>query len=182
MSDDEFATLFDERYEITNFGNRNVFIQEFDKEVFEQHAQQVPSKTHSESTLTRSQPPLYKIKVNDVETDSGNVQKSIRSNSYGGVPVALKRIAIKHKNVITAKFLSLNKYLLLVNNGYDFIGDYCSDISSSIEMLNVSNEVVSVSSSLDSPIGIVFKYYPNIAVSAKGNNIVVPQKGNVEVQ
>lgn len=186
LTDDEFAELFDERYEIRNFGDNIVFLQEFDKEVYKQTGYGVPSLKHSESTLTRSRLPLYKVNVNDVRTESGLVREEIRPGVYGRVPIALRRVGIKH-DVIAAKFLSLNKSLILAN-GYDFIGDYCSENNNTIRALNVSpsGEVVNVSSDEESsPLGIVFKYYRNTAVTAKkedNGGVVIPRGGSVEVE
>lgn len=186
LTDDEFAELFDERYETCNFGDNIVFLQEFDKEVYEQTGYGVPSLEHSESTLTRSRLPLYKVNVNDVRTESGLVREEIRPGVYGRVPIALRRIGIKYNDVIAAKFLSLNKSLILAN-GYDFIGGYCSE-NNTIRALNVSpsGEVVNVSSDeKSSPVGIVFKYYPNTAVTAKkedNGDVVIPRGGSVEVE
>lgn len=97
------------------------------------------------------------------------MQGEIRPGVYGRVPIALRRIGIKHTETIAAKFVSLNNSLILAN-GYDFIGDYCSENNNTIRALNVSQsgEVVTVSSDEESsPVGIVFKYYPNTAVTAK---------------
>lgn len=184
LTDEEFANLFDERYETRDFGDSVVFLQEFDREVYKETGYGVPSLKHSESTLTRSQLPLYKIKVNGIRTESGFVREEIRPGVYGKVPTALRRISIKHEDNIAAKFLSLKKYLILAN-GCDFIGRFCSE-NNTIRALNVSGEVVDVSSDEESsPVGIVFKYYPNTAVTIKKRDIrgvIIPRGGSVEVE
>lgn len=187
LTDEEFADRFDERYETRNIGDNIILLQEFDKDVYVQTGYGVPSLKHSESTLTRSRLPLYKVNVNDVKTESGLVREEIRPGVYGRVPIALRRVGIKHEDVIAAKFLSLNKSLILAN-GNDFIGGYCSENNNSIRALNVSpsGEVVNVSSDYESsPVGIVFKYYPNTAVAAKkedSEGVIIPRGGSVEVE
>lgn len=172
LTDATFASTYDDRYFKDEWESDEppVLVRELDVSVFKQKKIEVPSKTHSDSSLSRQHAtsPIYLIQPQDLRSETP-IPKIIGSTSFASIPVALRRLEFKYSDHMSGRFVptlfinSVSNHLisnpLLVVPDSVFMGDLYSEIGNQITVYN-THKIKTVNIDNQTPIGILFDKWP----------------------